>query len=157
MQQMKKGNNRCLMGEMWHFWSGGSPEDVDDNPDYFDRVLDDIVDPNMGHPISSAGSFFRVFLGDPLKQCVWADFMAWGVEKTILETGVAKYHLLWERTSDWRQKPDFKKKVEVQTIDATTGASIRWNPGLKEHQVIRDGEVVFSSADKAEAEARLAA
>src|SRR3990167_8471410 len=93
--QMRQGDNRRMMTEVWHFWAEDKPEDVDGNPCYFDKVAHDLVDINLGDPKSCIGSIFRTFLGNPVKTWQWAEFMVCGVHKTIAETGIASYRLLW--------------------------------------------------------------
>jgi len=143
--KMRKGNNRRLMGEALHLWEEHSPEEVDGNPRYFDNVITDIVDRENNDPQSSAGVTFRVLLGDPVNKYHWADFMAYGVHKTTDANGIHDYRLLYERMTDWRL-------VDVEAMRSGERTEVRWNPGKKQHEVLRGGEVIFASADKEEAE-----
>lgn len=105
MIQIHKGNNRRYMGEPLHLWGDGQPEDVDSTPEYFDKVIEDITDRETSDPMSSLGVSFRLFLGNPREDYYWADFVAHGVEKTLLESGAPEYRLQWERLTEWRQRP----------------------------------------------------
>lgn len=141
--QMKQGDNRRMMGEVWHFWGDGSPADLEDNPGYFDKVMYDLVDVNMGDARSAVGAIFRVFLGSPTRAYHWAEFMVCGVQKTIGENQVAKYRLLWKRIGEW----------DYVNVDHMRGQrrEVRWNVAKRQHEVMENGAVIFSTVDKDEA------
>ena len=141
--QMPKGDNRRQMIEVWHFWAKHKPEDIDNNPEYFEKVQGDLVDLNMGDVYSAVGSVFRVFLGDPTRTFHWAEFMVCGVQKTISETQVPKHRILWQRITDWRT-------VSVEALKGIR-REVRWSVGKRVHEVVENGVVIFSTAEKDEA------
>ena len=145
-RQIKQGDNRRLMGDLLHLWDHCKPDDVDENPTYFDKVITDILDREMKDPYSAAATPFRLSVGNPLRDFHTAEFMAWGVEKTVSEVGIPSYHLLWERVSEW-------KHVNIDQLKMVKGERrIRWNRGRQMHEVLEDGRVIFASADKEEAQ-----
>jgi len=102
MTQMRDGRDKVrLMGEAVHLWEEHSPKDIDNNPDYFDKMIHHITDINIGDPLSVCGQPFRVFLGSPNKNYCWADFIVRGIEKYQTEKGAPKSHLKWRRVSEW--------------------------------------------------------
>ena len=142
--QMRHGNNLKVMPEQWHFWADDKPDDVDGNPNYFDKVAHVPIDLQLGDPLSSIGVTFKVFLGNPMKQFHWAEFMVCGVQRTVAETGVSTYRLMWKRITAW----DFISVEQMRGIRR----EVHWNVAKRVHEVRENGVVVYSSPDKEDAQ-----
>jgi len=144
--KLKKGDNRRLIEGTWHFWGDHTPEQVDGNPVYFDKVVEDL---RSNDPWSSCGTTFKLLLGRP-GDFLMAEFVVVDVKKVVTQ-----------RASDTATEASFFRPVVKRVTDwidcrRDTGA-VRWNPGKKVHEVVMGDQVLFASPDKAEAEARLVA
>ena len=119
--QMRDRGNIRLQGEHVRLWETHTPQDVDDNPDYFDRVVGKIIGPELSDPMSEIGTPFEVFLGNPRGEYYFRTCRVMDVKKIIRENGADMYHLVWkyETNSSWEHWPPIVSEVsESSTIDS---------------------------------------
>ncbi len=107
MTQLKKARSERTLREdgVWMYHDTCQQKDVNNNPDYFDEVTTDLIDPEKyaSSPLASGvGTRFCLLLGDPQKVYHIADFSVDGLVKEVNEKGVTEYHLLWSRIGNWR-------------------------------------------------------
>ena len=55
-----------------------------------------------------------------------------------------------ERITEWFNTSFLDERDPKNKIVEKINAEVKWNPGVKKHQVIQGGEVIFESDDKAE-------
>ena len=105
MKLSANNSERTLMENgMFAYKSNVTPEEVDTSPEFFDNIVNDIMDSEKyaQSPLASGlGTTFRLFLGDVHKKFSTAVFRVDGVKTLHSESGVKQYQLLWSRTEEW--------------------------------------------------------
>ena len=155
--RLKQGDNRRLIEGTWHLWGDHTPNHVDGNEGYFDRVVENF---RSGDPMSESGTTFKLFLGKP-GEFITAEFILIGIKKIVTQEATTENPAIFfhrpivKRLTEWAeynmsasQVPVPEKKPEIYI---KTDGRVIWNPGKQTHQVLVDGEVVYESADKQEA------
>ena len=154
---IKGGHGRFRSQGIWHYWIEGIKEDAEQEG-YWDQQSSDF---NAENPFYESGQEFVVMAGLP-GNFSRATFMIIGVKKISVREptidnpspGYFKRPVVC-RLSEWvhytmDSKPTIVP-VEPKPIYIKADGEVKWNPGKKEHEVLVDGAVVFSSADKAQA------
>ena len=98
-------NQRTLMENgQFGFLGDCTPEDVDNSPEFFDGVVNDLIDPEkyIQSPLASGlGTLFVLFLGNVHKEFDTAQFRVDGLRVVHMESGAKQYELLWSRVTEW--------------------------------------------------------